>query len=184
MNLHRPDLSSTPSPTLRDLTWEAHKKIENHPVMRQQLDGTIPTNLMCDWISIQHAVFKTIEDRVIFLNLELNRGQLAFSDWQKIKTSLPNAYRSIDTYLQHLMGVDEKKIWAHVYVNYLGNLYGGQLIRKKLKDKYPTSRYDFKNSAQCIAEIRSHLSLDLAEEANLAFQSLERIMDDIYQPYQ
>jgi heme oxygenase len=172
------------TPSLKTLTWCNHKKAENTQLMQLLLNNTISPELYTDLLHVKHSVFAAIEQRVSFQEPELNRASLAFQDWTELSRVLPPQLNSLTSYLNHLSTRNSKDIWAHVYVQYLAPLYGGQLIRKIIGDHFPTRHLTFSQPRVCIAEVRSHESLDLAPEANIAFESTMKIYEELYHHHQ
>ena len=179
-----PDLSNPT--TLRDLTWDSHKKVENHPLMQAQINGTISQKLMCEWTWVQYVIFSTIEEHIIFLDADINRAAKSFSDWQKMGRYLPKQHLSIQDLQARLLKIGDYFLWAHVYTNYLAACYGGQLIKKTFLEKEGFSflRYEFEDVPQTISTIRSNLHVNLADEANLSFSMIEAVMNDILESHQ
>ncbi len=71
---------------------------------------------------------------------------------------------------------DPEKILAHVYVRHMGDLSGGQIISKKLKNKFPTNFYKFSIDTEILKEkLREKLNNDMADEAIVAFDYAHKI---------
>ena len=66
---------------------------------------------------------------------------------------------------------------AHLYVRHMGDLYGGQMIKKKVPGS--GKFYEFTNREELITNIRAKLTDDLGEEANVAFQHAINIMREL-----
>jgi heme oxygenase len=157
--------------TLKELTWDSHKRAEKTHIMHELLTDTISASLYCDLVYTKYLIYATIESRIKFQNSCVYRAYAAFNDWQHMRHSLPKCMECLDEYVAHLQTVPEDQLWAHVYVHYLAPLYGGQIIKKKIEHRFPVSLYEFADPTGAIAEVRGHLSADLAAEANLAFES-------------
>ena len=170
--------------TLKTLTWDSHKRAESTQLMQQLLKNQISPELYCDYLYVKYCIFRTIEERIVFLESDLPRANNAFLDWQEMSRSMPPALSSIEEYMTHLREVSADQLWAHVYVQYLAPLYGGQLIRKIIGEHFPTRHLQFTAPGQCIAEVRSHETLDLADEANIAFERTMKIYEDLYNSHQ
>ena len=170
--------------TLKDLTWDNHKRAETTPLMKALLKNEISDALYSDMVYTYYQIFATIEDRYQFATAELKRGQKTLNDWQAIQVSLPRDLPAVTAYLERLRKIDKRQLWAHIYVHYLATLYGGQLIKRVAGTRFPTRRYDYERPQDCIAEIRSNLDVDLADEANLAFEMTIAIYDELYNAHQ
>ena len=170
--------------TLKDLTWDNHKRAETTPLMKAVLKNQISDALYSDMVYTSYQIFATIEDRYQFATAELSRKQRALDDWQSIQTSLPRDLPAITAYLERLRKINKRQLWAHIYIHYLATLYGGQVIKRIAGTRFPTTRYDYDQPDVCIAEIRANLDLDLADEANIAFEMTIAIYDELYNAHQ
>lgn len=169
--------------SLKELTWEAHKKAEQTHVMRLLLANEISKDLYCDLVYTKYLIYATIESKIKFLTPCLPRAQLALNDWQDIGCSLPKCLASLEAYLAHMRSLQPPQLWSHAYVHYLAPLYGGQLIKKKIENRFPVSMYQFDDPASAIQEIRSCLDIGMAAEANLAFEMTTQYYDDLYKAH-
>ena len=73
---------------------------------------------------------------------------------------------------------DTDLVLAHLYVWHMGDLYGGQMIKKILAD-FPHNHLEFADPELLKTNIRNKLHTGLAEEANNAFDWAIRLMNDI-----
>jgi heme oxygenase len=169
--------------TLKELTWDAHKRAEHTSIMHALLTDTISMNLYCDLIYTKYEIYRTIEDQVKFETPDLYRAQAAWTDWQSMACHMPRCMPSLDAYLAHVRLCDQTQIWGHVYVHYLAPLYGGQIIKKRIAHRLPVCVYEFSDAAAAIAEVRSHVTPDLATEANLAFEHVIEYYSDLWEQH-
>ncbi len=157
--------------TLKDLTWDAHKLAEQTALMRSLLNDQIDACAYCDLLYTKYQIYATVESRIKFQTPCLYRAQAALNDWQDLKCHLPAYMTEFEQYVDSLYRIPEQDLWAHVYVHYLAPLYGGQIIRKVISHRLPTSMLQFDDPASAIAEIRSKLTVHMAAEANRAFEA-------------
>lgn len=158
--------------TLKELTWDAHKRAEQTHIMSELLRDQISESLYSDLVYTKYEIYRAIEQRVQFETPDLYRAKAALDDWQHMNHHLPKCIPSLDAYLTHLRSCDLDALWGHVYVHYLAPLYGGQIIKKKIEHRLPVRLYEFSDPTAAIAEVRGHLHMDLVAEANLAFESV------------
>ena len=170
--------------TLKDLTWDNHKKAETTALMKSLLKNQISETLYSQYLYVQYEIYANIESRIKFETQGLNRAQLSLDDWQNTSQRIPSNLPALDKYTERLRTVDPHQLWAHVYLHYLAPLYGGQIIKRVIGQRFPTSRLDFDNPEACKMEIRPRLTVDLADEANQAFESIIEIYDQLYQSHQ
>jgi heme oxygenase len=85
-----------------------------------------------------------------------------------------------DAYYQYLLnlGNQPERIWAHIYVWHMGDLYGGQMIKRLVPGS--SAALEFENKDQLILFIRTHCTTDMADEAKLAFEYAIKIMNELF----
>jgi len=76
-------------------------------------------------------------------------------------------------YLQSL-STDLKRTLAHLYTWHLGDMYGGQMIKKIVPG--PHNSLEFDNLQELMFNLRSKLDPSLADEANTAFDWAIKMM--------
>ncbi|NBO27842.1 MAG: hypothetical protein EBX47_09130 [Synechococcaceae bacterium WB8_1B_057] len=170
--------------SLKDLTKEKHTEAENTPFMKAVFAKTLPIDLWKDW-TVQKLLFYTeIENTCESLNLlddlpgikrweKLTRdvNEMCVNDRYTIYLRQP-----VLEYHNYLISIaqDKDKMLAHLYVWHMGDMFGGQMIKKLIKA--PHSNLEFENAPMLISNLRSKLTDDLAEEANIAFSWAIKMM--------
>jgi heme oxygenase len=82
-------------------------------------------------------------------------------------------------YLANLAASDRSAdLFAHVYVRHLGDMYGGKLIARMV----PGSGrwYEFENRSDLVKAFNAKLTMDLADEALVAFDYFANIFRDLW----
>jgi hypothetical protein len=59
-------------------------------------------------------------------------------------------------------------------------LYGGQIIKSIISDRFPVHTYEFSDPQSCIQEVRSHTHVGLADSANQAFAHTLHIYQELW----
>jgi heme oxygenase len=78
-------------------------------------------------------------------------------------------------YCKYISELDSaEKVLAHLYTWHLGDMFGGQMI-KKIIDA-PSKHLEFENARELMTTVRSMLTDDMAEEANTAFDWAIKIL--------
>ena len=83
----------------------------------------------------------------------------------------------------HRFGNDPKRkhlVKAHLYCRHMGDLFGGQIIKKQVAHISSGKFYEFENADAMKATIREILTDDLGDEARVAFQFAIKMMRDLY----
>lgn len=148
---------------LRAETKDAHTTAERSGIMRSLLRGTLARPQYI-------ALLQNLAELYDALELELDRHHdhpaLAGVQWAQLRrgpalhediarlsegtadAEISPVTREYVTHLHHLGNTAPDLLFAHAYLRYLGDLYGGQIIKRIVQDKMhlvAVSFYDFKN---------------------------------------
>lgn len=144
----RPTLSSR----LREGTREEHDSAESSGFISRLMSGGLSTDAYVSLASQQFFVYSALEaiaDDVralpqgsSLLFAELTRTpsivrdleHLVGPDWQSTVTALPATVRYVDAL--HASSTSLPRYAAHAYTRYLGDLSGGQIIKRMLERHY------------------------------------------------
>ena len=78
-------------------------------------------------------------------------------------------------YKQYILALPADKILAHLYTWHMGDLFGGQMIKRVVKA--PHSSLEFIDAPGLISTIRTKLSDDMAPEVRTAFDWAIKILE-------
>jgi heme oxygenase len=161
--------------SLRELTQTKHEEIEAMPFTQYMLSGNISNEDYAKFLYQMMHLYKTMEEVASNLNILDNMGDLPRyyyikHDYEElvgesIKHPILPATKEYCDYLREI--TNPNKILGHMYVRYMGDMAGGQMIKKLVPGS--GSFYDFKNLRDLVMKFRSKLSDNLLEEAILAF---------------
>ena len=170
--------------SLKELTKDKHTEAENTAFMRAVFKKKMPPNLWADYTYQKSNFYASIEtvardaglthdcleiERA--LKLYLDAKEMTGGNWPRLRPVTIEYSR----YILDLVGQPEK-IMAHLYTWHMGDLYGGQMIKKVLPG--PHRNLEFNTDIEALKnKIRSKLDDSMAEEANKAFDWAIRIMD-------
>jgi heme oxygenase len=175
--------------SLKELTKEVHSEAERTEFAKLLMSGNINKQQYAQYLLNMLEVYSVLEyqcaRRDMFDDLPwLGRTKHIYDDLMELEVPRTDTevLKSTYDYREYLiqLGDDDEnhnKLLAHLYVRHMGDLYGGQMIAKKV----PGSGrfYDFKNRDELIAKIRERLTDDLGEEAKVAFRHAINIMRDL-----
>ena len=138
---------------IKELTWEYHKNAERQDFVRLLLSGTIDEKLYATYLYNQLKCYSKLEqyclESSLFLDtLNLPRAEHIFYDYRALWGDIgspPIETESTKAYVEHLDTIrgENEKLYAHVYVRHLGDLSGGQMIKRKTPG--PNRYYIFKH---------------------------------------
>lgn len=161
--------------SLRELTSAKHKEIEDMPFTQYMLSGNISNEDYAKYLYQMIDVYGAIEEVASNTGIldefpDLPRYYRLKHDYeelvgQSIKHPTLPATKEYADYIKELK--DVKKILSHMYVRYMGDMAGGQQIKKLVPGS--GSFYEFNNLREMAMKFRMKLTDDLAEEAIVAF---------------
>ena len=172
--------------SLKQLTMQQHQNAERQKFASILMSGEIPPKFYLRYLVNQHACYNALESHKFF-NLpheKLKRNDKIKEDINELNVSLELDIDDMLTsstldYIQHVDKINSQDdFYAHVYVRYLGDLRGGQMIAKKTPGKGRYYSFDEPNElAQSIYKI---LDDDMAEEAKVVFHFATRLFVEMY----
>ena len=172
---------------LREVTLEKHQAVESLPFVQYLLKGNITPNHYVIYLAEMLAIYQRLEQLATDLGLldnlpELPRAEKMQQDLAELAPShqtelSPDTYRYLD-YISELAQSDRSdQLFAHIYVRHLGDMYGGKMIARMSPGE--GRWYQFDNRSDLVKRFNAQLSMDLAEEALVAFDFFGDIFKDL-----
>ena len=136
--------------TIKELTWEHHKNAERQQFVKVLMSGSIDPKLYATFLFNQHPCYNILEAIATGHGLldgifEVKRATKIHEDFLELwpDESKPKLLKCTDEYMKHIRSImdDQDKIMAHVYVRHMGDLSGGQMIKKRVPG--PGHFYEF-----------------------------------------
>lgn len=174
--------------SLRDLTHEKHKQAEEHVFVKQLFAGTLPTEVYADFLFNKMLRYVTLEQKAKELGLfdtlpGIERAEKMLLDLSTLPITQFTRRASTDQYLHHVRQLSDPTIvMAHVYTLHMGDMYGGQMMKKLVPT--PGYMFEFPDRAGLIAAVRNMLTDDMADEANRAFDFAIQLFDELQVAHQ
>ena len=91
-------------------------------------------------------------------------------------------YDVTQEYVDYVKTIDEQQCWAHIYVRHFGDMYGGNMISKRIPYGLH-SMYQFDGKKELIEYVRAKLNEDMAEEAKKVFKYATTLFIVLEQEY-
>lgn len=161
--------------SLRELTSVKHREIEEMPFTQYLLGGKISEEDYAKYLYQMVEVYKALEEvgsetGILDEFPDLPRYYRLKHDYEElvglsIQHPILPATKEYADYIKELK--DVKKVLSHMYVRYMGDMAGGQQIKKLVPGS--GSFYEFNNLREMVMKFRMKLTDDLAEEAIVAF---------------
>ena len=174
---------------LKELTYEHHRNAERQKFVKVLMSGSIDPKLYATFMYNQHHQYDILEVCAMAHGLmnglmDIRRAPNIWADYEELwedKDNPPELLPVTKEYADHIMSIkdDEKKLFAHVYTRHMGDLSGGQMIRKKIPGS--GKLYDFENGPALKEKIRERVDDSMADEAKICFdfatKTFQEMMD-------
>jgi heme oxygenase len=163
--------------SLKELTWEHHKNAERQKFVKVMFSGSIEPRLYAEFLFNQFNAYDVLEAMAMSHGLfndmpDIRRAPKIFEDFKELwqDETLPEIKQSTQSYIAYLKTImqDPAALMAHVYVRHMGDLSGGQMIRKKVPGL--GKMFDFQDRDQAKEIIRSKINDTMADEAKRCFE--------------
>jgi heme oxygenase (biliverdin-producing, ferredoxin) len=164
--------------TLKEATADLHREAESLPLIRSIFEGRVNKQSYADYLYQLHLIYVTIEDIADELGVlrgieAIKRSYLVRQDiaellgYNKSNQFIRKPTLEYHDYLKSIHN-DPDKILAHMYVRHMGDMYGGQMLKKVTPGA--GNMYDFDDLDTLKIEFRRKLTDDMGDEARVAFQ--------------
>lgn len=176
--------------SLKELTADLHRKAENTAFVKYMFSGYITDEQYATYLYQLIPIYSLIEfGNRLHGNLDtlpgIERTSHIYNDFVELAGEYPDTYYwtpatiEYQQYLMELINDPERRhlIVAHLYCRHMGDLFGGQIIAKRVPGS--GTYYKFENEDLLKTEIRKLLSDDLANEARIAFTWAIRMAEDL-----
>jgi len=178
--------------TLKELTKAKHEIAEQLPFIKKLFNKTVTSEEYLKYLYQMYPVYKILEHKANHLKIlngisGLERADRIQEDITELHTIIPSNTVSpknfsilseTQIYTSYLIQLqDPKKVLAHLYVRHMGDLYGGQML--KLCVPGSAKWYWFDNAPELISKLRGLITVELADEANVAFDYSIKIIEQL-----
>lgn len=167
---------------IREETKELHDKVEETSFAQRLLNCDFTADDYVRYLQAQYVIFEAMEKYFEYTlpHESLNRCESIEKDLASLdeKPSRLVAPHSACNYANYILGVNEWKEDSknsHIYLNYLGMMFGGSIVAKGVPT--PGHIYNFDNRQECIKAIRE-LPLDV-EQVKQGFRYQIEIMEEL-----
>lgn len=174
---------------LKELTWEYHQKAERTEHARKLLKGMTPYDYH-KYLLNQYWIYMYLEEHARNIKLfnddladRLFRSDKIRQDLEELE-KLNNLQRSknklcpvVLEYSDHVSNLNKDETLAHIYVRHFGDMYGGQMIRKR--NPGSGRMYDFDEVEELKTTIRDMLHDGMAKEAIKCFEFAMKLFEQL-----
>lgn len=159
---------------LKELTMDHHRSAERCGFVKVLLGGNISNELYGTFLINQYHKYTALE------NLAMSKGLLdGIESIVRADKILADANEMIEDtnielldstaqYKEHIQTLNDHDLFAHIYVHHMGDLSGGQMIKKRVPGA--CTMYDFDGDVNEIKnDIRGRCKDSMAPEARMCF---------------
>lgn len=172
---------------LKQLTWEHHQNAERQDFVKVLMSGKINPKFYATYLWNQHKKYDILEamafaqgclDGLVDIKRKLKIEQDFVELWKD--DEMPVLVESTHEYMRHMKTImtDTDKLMAHVYVLHMGDLSGGQMIKKKVPGEGRMYTFDT-DKAELKEAIRAKTNDSMAEEAKWVFDSATKLFQEL-----
>jgi heme oxygenase len=170
--------------SLKDLTVAKHAEAESTPFMKAVFAKTLPFDLWVDWTYQKWLFYGAIEGAAGANQLlndlpDLRRTFYLFMDYNEMNTDGKKYHFRpvVIDYYNYLISIAKEpdKIMAHLYTWHMGDMFGGQMIKKIVPGSH--RNLEFQDADALKTAIRAKLDVSMADEANTAFEWAIKLME-------
>lgn len=171
--------------TLREAIKDKHEKAEKHRFVEHLLGKTLDPSAYGAYLFNQLKCYKALERRAYLFGVldgveGVARAALIREDVEELDAD-DTVFASTQEYVKYVSEVPKNKLLAHIYIRHFADMYGGQLIKRVAPGS--CRMYEFEDRTNLIAKIRERLSDELGDEANVAFEYVLRLFDEVSDAY-
>jgi heme oxygenase len=154
-----------------------HTKAEQTAWSQLLVNGTLTPAEWSNYLYNIILIYSNFESRDLFADTELMRSNLISQDLIELKSPGKIA-KSTQDYCQWLNSLSDADIWAPIYVHYLGDLYGMNMIAERQQIKLSYLKYNDRfGMIDFIRTNSRNINKDIAIKS---FEWIIKIYDELY----
>lgn len=174
---------------LRELTHDNHKRVEHtrfaHRLLKRQITPKQYHAYLTNQLTAYYVLETAAADRGLFTGIEtISRANKISKDLNELEAEhgleAPMILPSVKKYIKYIQSIaaDPDRLMAHVYVRHMGDLSGGQIIKRFV----PGSglHYSFDGDVDDLkGKIHAKLHDGMATEANICFDMIFEFFEEL-----
>lgn len=171
--------------SLKEITKDKHTEAESTLFMQRVFKKSLPEDLWIDWTKQKSFFYNKIECYCGLLGLlngieDIRRSYFLLRDYSIMNpnTLVHSIRKPVLEYGDYLdtIGNDANKMLAHLYTWHMGDMFGGQMIKKVVPGSHLS--LEFVNAQEIMNNLRAKLNDSMGEEAIVAFEWAIKMMRD------
>jgi heme oxygenase len=166
---------------LKEAIQEKHTQAERMPFNARMFRGELSKKEYLFYLHQQASIFQCIEEHKIpQMHPKLKRLESVFADIQELQKEVTDKFPSLEStkkYGMYLESLTDDRILAHIYLNYLALMFGGQMMKSKVPGS--GKMYEFENQMELVGSVRAFQKDEMGDEANKALDYNIAILDEL-----
>lgn len=175
---------------LKELTWEYHKRAERTKFVHRMLKKEMTEYQYYVYLFNQFLMYSYLEEKIrdakaideslftILRASNLSKDLLELEETRGFTP--PKSLNSTTHYMKYIKKIENEpdRLLAHMYVRHMGDLSGGQIIKRFVHGL--GLHYQFDEDTETLKErFRLKLHDGLAEEAKVCFDMVREFMEEL-----
>jgi heme oxygenase len=162
---------------LREATAELHSKAEKMMFNQRMFRGELSQFEYLNYLIQQSYIFQEIENRNL-PHPNLKRLSSINEDINELGGYTFKVSKPTTDYVVYLGDLNQTQLNAHIYLNYLALVYGGQMMKSKVPGS--GKMYEFEGDMrELIGSVRAIQNDEMTDEVNKGFQYIINILDEL-----
>jgi len=166
---------------IKEKTKAKHDNIESHPFIVSMIDGSLDHSKYAIYLANLLPIYQIIENEFLtdFINTDIIQSKKIINDIEGYNKFLNNDFFNkdifINEWLHHLKNKERVLKKSDLYIRWLADMYGGQIIKRNIKFN---SKYDFVNLRWSIKTIRQIL------EEDVTLDNVDKFIEEVNKSYE
>ena len=162
---------------LKEATHIKHKQVERMKFNTKMFKGQLTKEQYGWYLRSQLGIFWALENNFKFPHEGLKRTESVMFDLMSLGINELSCDLATREYVSYLKELSQEDANAHIYLNYLAIMFGGQMMKKNTPG--PGKMYDFENMMECMQSVRDIQKDEWADEVNKGFDFMIKIMKNL-----
>ena len=163
---------------LKEATHDKHKEAERMLFNVKMFKGELTKEQYAKYLLSQLEIFSAIEENFQMPHEGLKRKYAVIEDLKSLDFhQLEIVDNATLKYADYLRGLTQEEVNAHIYLNYLAIMFGGQMMKKMTPGE--GNMYEFEDMNESAAHIRAIQKDEWADEVNRGFDFMIEIFKEL-----
>jgi heme oxygenase len=163
---------------LKEATHDKHKEAERMLFNVKMFKGELTKEQYGKYLLSQLEIFSAIEENFEMPHEGLRRKEAVMKDLKSLGIyQLEIVDNGTLEYVSYLRGLTQEEVNAHIYLNYLAIMFGGQMMKKMTPGE--GNMYEFDDMNESAAHIRAIQKDEWADEVNKGFDFMIEIFKEL-----